>query len=306
MITDARSQGAGYRYATHRSLSGVTDSRAAIEASVLNYFGDQLGWSDAQCRERVSLELERRIPRIYLSALERRGWKIKGARVLDVGAGQGAAVLELLERGANAYGVEPGPEFARVARMRLAEAGHDPERIVEAAGEQLPFPDNHFNHAISLQVLEHVPNSWAVLAELYRVLEPGGRAHVRCENYLAFHEQHYRVPWLPLMPKWIGSRYLRAIGRNPDFLNEYVYYTTYPQIRRIARQVGFRIIEADMTVERVPASRRDAPVRLALRYVIRWLPEGIEAAILAGRVHLKKTFGVGVVLDLMKPPRDAA
>jgi hypothetical protein len=71
------------------------------------------------------------------------------------------------------------------------------------------------------------------------VLRPGGHFYLSCENYLAFREGHYKVPWLPLMPKSIGSVYLRCIGRSPTFLQESVTYVTYPGVLRQCRKLGF-------------------------------------------------------------------
>ena len=60
-----------------------------------------------------------------------------------------------------------------------------------------------------------------------------------CENYLAFWEAHYDVPWLPLLPKPLGAAYLRLLGRSPQFLLKAVTYTTYPGVLRWCREIGF-------------------------------------------------------------------
>jgi ubiquinone/menaquinone biosynthesis C-methylase UbiE len=231
---------AEYDYANKGNIKRTATVEEAVRTTVINYFRNQLGWSQDKCEQRVQKELDREIPKgLFDSTSKLRGWELEGNRLIDVGAGQGAGVLEALHRGADAHGVEPGPEFATLAKHRLNQAGFEPERIHETGGEDLPFSDNTFDYAISLQVLEHVEDPRPLLEEMYRVLKPGGEAVVRCENYLAFREQHYRVPWLPLLPKPIGSFYLRAIGRDPSFLNNYVFYSTYPQIWRLAADVGF-------------------------------------------------------------------
>ena len=231
----------GYDYTTRRPIDPAACVDAAIEATVLNYFADQLGWAPAACAERTRMELARDIPRaVFDDLIAKRGWQLKGAKVLDVGAGQGGVVHELLSRGVDARGIEPGQEFCELARMRIAADGHEPERIHLAPGEELPFPDNTFDYVVSLQVLEHVPKQLPVLREMQRVLKRGGQAYVACENYLAFKEMHYRVRWLPLMPRPLGSLWLRRLGRDPAFFERYVFYTTYPQMLRDVRRAGFR------------------------------------------------------------------
>ncbi len=86
-------------------------------------------------------------------------------RVLDVGAGQ-APWRELLIAGATYVGldVESAPEFG----MQRSAA------IVYYDGGRMPFPDESFSHVMSSEVLEHVPDPAAFMAELSRVLARGG------------------------------------------------------------------------------------------------------------------------------------
>ena len=172
-------------------------------------------------------------------------------------------------------------------------------------GGDLPFANNSFDYVISLQVLEHVKDPRPLFEEMYRVLKPGGEAVVRCENYLAFREQHYRVPWLPLLPKPLGSLYLRALGRDPSFLNNYIFYTTYPQIWRLASQVGFknetyrRRLKKAETLEGMKT--RSAKV---LAQAIGPLPVALRKILARAASHARDLFGVGIRFHLVKPDRD--
>jgi SAM-dependent methyltransferase len=186
--------------------------------------------------------------------------------------------------------------------MRIDDAGFDANRLYETGGESLPFPDNHFDYAISLQVLEHVEDPRPLLEEMYRVLKPGGEAAIRCENYLAFREQHYRVPWLPLLPKSLGSAYLRLIGRDPSFLQDYVFYSTYPQILRLTREIGF----VNMTNERRLEKARtlqgfQTHSSALLGRIVGFLPEESRVALAKAATHAREVFSVGVGLHLLKP-----
>ncbi len=270
--------------------------------TVVNYFHDQLGWPMARCEQRVAAEEARAIPQDVFDRLADEGWAIRGARLLDVGAGQGGALLEALARGADACGVEPGEEFRALARMRLQAAGHDADRVHAAAGETLPFPANSFDYVISLQVLEHVADPAPVMEEIHRVLKPGGQCYIACENYLSFREQHYRLPWLPLLPKPAGAAYLRLLGRSPAFLRDYVHYTTYPRIWRLARRIGFRNLTYERRLERIesPADLRRGPARLAAR-LLRVVPRRSRRPLVLTGLHLKSFWRVGVRVRLMKP-----
>jgi SAM-dependent methyltransferase len=58
-------------------------------------------------------------------------------------------------------------------------------------GKVLPFPDNSFDGAISTQVLEHVPDVRSVLAEMYRVVKPGGGLIISLPFLWQEHEEPY-------------------------------------------------------------------------------------------------------------------
>jgi 2-polyprenyl-3-methyl-5-hydroxy-6-metoxy-1,4-benzoquinol methylase len=88
-------------------------------------------------------------------------------------------------------------------------------------------------------VLEHVSDPKGCLIEAKRVLRPGGRIYIVCPNYLALrYEAHYQVPWFPLMPRWLASQYLIAIGKDPSFFEKHIHYTTPSQIRKLINNIG--------------------------------------------------------------------
>jgi SAM-dependent methyltransferase len=98
-------------------------------------------------------------------------------RVLDNGCGLGVYVARLRESMPHVFGLEYEPERAAEATRRLTSA-----IIVCAAGERLPFPDQVFSAVLSNEVIEHVQDDRAALAEMARVLRPGGRALIFCPN----------------------------------------------------------------------------------------------------------------------------
>ncbi len=68
-------------------------------------------------------------------------------------------------------------EFERLLAAKILE-----DRVVNAAGEMLPFPSNSFDLVLSHEVLEHVIDDQAVIRESLRVLRPGGRLVLFCPN----------------------------------------------------------------------------------------------------------------------------
>jgi ubiquinone/menaquinone biosynthesis C-methylase UbiE len=99
---------------------------------------------------------------------------LAGARLLDVGCGDGALVCAAAERDAEATGLDPDPGMLVAAQSRAAKAGlHATFR--EGRVERLPFPDASFDVVASIMVLCFVADAAGAVREMARVLRPGGR-----------------------------------------------------------------------------------------------------------------------------------
>lgn len=161
------------------------------------------------------------------------------ACVLDVGSGVGGFVAACRHLGYRAFGVEPDRIGAggRITSIEIASRRVSSNVFAAAVGEALPFADQTFDLVTLNQVVEHVPDQLAVLREAARVLRRGGAMYVACPNYLRFYEPHYKVFWLPLLPKFLGRLYLRLRGRNPVMLKD-LYYTTNRRLRRWLEALG--------------------------------------------------------------------
>lgn len=137
-----------------------------------------------------------------------------GARVLDVGCGAGQVVGKLSEAGFEAWGVD-------VSEPNIKRAQQFSSRCQLYNGKQLPFPDAHFCSAGALNVLEHVDEPEAFIAELVRVVEPGGRIVLSSPNFLrvlGFHDYHPKMRGFS--SKWQNWKRLqekrRQIQNAPD------------------------------------------------------------------------------------------
>jgi demethylmenaquinone methyltransferase/2-methoxy-6-polyprenyl-1,4-benzoquinol methylase len=93
-----------------------------------------------------------------------------GGRVLDVATGTGLVARELRRCGHEVTGLDQSPEMLAVARERLGPG----VELVRASAERLPFPDGTFDHLTVTYLLRYVDDPGAVLAELARVVRPGG------------------------------------------------------------------------------------------------------------------------------------
>ncbi|MEO5624131.1 MAG: class I SAM-dependent methyltransferase [Dokdonella sp.] len=148
---------------------------------------------------------------------------LRGARALEVGAGLGTNVITWIRRyDADMFGVEPdGAGFDasfKLARELAIANGVDPERIINATGEHLPFPDHSFDIVFSANVLEHTDDPAKVLRESLRVLRPGGILQFVFPNYCSYYDGHYGVFHPPVLWRGFFPWYVKWIcGRDPTF-----------------------------------------------------------------------------------------
>lgn len=210
---------------------------------------ERVGCSLDVIPELVSNEMTRVGGRSICDILLRNGIDVAGKVFVDIGAGMGGIALEAGIRGAWPLAIEPGPGLRDIASERLRELGTG--AAIAASGERLPLPDNSVDVIVSLSVLEHVSDPDGMLREAFRVLRPGGHFYLQCENYLGWYEPHYRVRWVPLMPKWLGAIYLRAKGRPTEFLYTSITYVTRPRVIRTLRKCGFEFLRMETWRQRI-------------------------------------------------------
>lgn len=98
------------------------------------------------------------------------------SRVLDVATGTAAVAIELVRRhGCAVVGIDQSQEMLRTGRVRVERAGlGDRIELTEGRAEALPFDDASFDALTFTYLLRYVDDPGATLAELARVVRPGG------------------------------------------------------------------------------------------------------------------------------------
>jgi ubiquinone/menaquinone biosynthesis C-methylase UbiE len=114
-----------------------------------------------------------------------------GSKVLDIGCGRGVMLRALLDLGHEAYGVEIAAEAA---------SGADPRAQITIAPElsQAGYDDNTFDAVILWHVLEHLPHPEQTLAEIRRILRPGGRLILAVPNFGSLQSRRTANNWFHL------------------------------------------------------------------------------------------------------------
>lgn len=110
----------------------------------------------------------------------------EGERALDAGCGTGIYSIELARQGALVTAMDASSEMLGRARARAGKAGLKMD-FIKADALSIPFPDGHFDIALSVCMLCFIRERDAALLEMKRVLRPGGRVVIAMLNR--------RSPW---------------------------------------------------------------------------------------------------------------
>ena len=152
----------------------------------------------------------------------------RGDKVLDLGCGFGRHAFEAARRGANVVALDAGrDEVDGVAATfaAMVEAGELLDGSLHTAAVQgdalhLPFPDATFDRVICSEVLEHIPDDVAAMAELARVLRPGGTMAVTVPRFgpelinWALSDEYHNVPGghIRIYRRSVLCERLRSVG----------------------------------------------------------------------------------------------
>lgn len=162
------------------------------------------------------------VQRFYEGPLLRKmGGSVEGAHVLEIGCGRGIGVDLLLHqfRAAHVTGIDSDPRQIERARRRLSghSAGH--LRLQVACAENLPFESRSFDAVFDFGILHHVPGWQSAVAEIHRVLKPGGTF---------FFEEVTRAA----LERWVYRKFLQHPVENrfseAEFLSELASHHLYP------------------------------------------------------------------------------
>jgi|RhiMethySRZTD1v2_1073278.scaffolds.fasta_scaffold233166_1 ubiquinone/menaquinone biosynthesis C-methylase UbiE len=191
-----------------------------------------------------------------------------GMRLLDVGSGPGSITLGLADIVAPGEVVGVDIQLAQVERSCSLAAARGMTNVRFQAGDiyALPFPDLTFDAAFANGVLMHLAEPQRALAELRRVLRPGGVAALRDPDF----GTSIYAPVTPLLQQWLSVRAQVRLHNGGDPFRARHY-------RRLLLEAGFARAEAGASVE--SAGSQDRSTRHAV--FLKAMLEGFARTVLA-------------------------
>jgi 2-polyprenyl-6-hydroxyphenyl methylase/3-demethylubiquinone-9 3-methyltransferase len=160
---------------------------------------------------------------------------LHGRLVLDAGCGGGLVARELAAAGATVVGLDRSLGSLGVARRAVRGRFHPTQGRLE----RLPFAGGAFDAVVAADVLEHVPDLPAAVAELARVLAPGGRLVFDTIN---------RTPWAWFTAVFGLERWLRMVPRGT---HDWRLFIRPAELDRLLRAGGLEAVAGEGLASRV-------------------------------------------------------
>ena len=213
-------------------MSEAVELRDRLRRYYTAYYRDTLGIPDWSTLVELREHEERQEAAHFERVRRLVGAEALRGRVLNVGCGTGGFNVVAAAAGACAIGVDDDPEAIAICGLREG-AG----RFVRAAAEALPFRDGSFDLVHCFSVIEHVASVEETVAEMTRVARPGGRVYIHTPNAGSWYEGHFKLFWIPFLPRVLGRLYLRLRGRPPGYLDTIRRLTPW-RLTRAFRRAG--------------------------------------------------------------------
>lgn len=112
-----------------------------------------------------------------------------GAKVLDIGSGSGASLLEIQKLGGEAYGVEPDPNAQKIAKkLKL--------KVYKGFINDNPYPNLKFDFITANNVIEHDPDPKSFLKAINKKINDSGVVIISCPNINSFYRKIFGYLWI--------------------------------------------------------------------------------------------------------------
>jgi SAM-dependent methyltransferase len=188
---------------------------------------------------------------------------LKGRVVVDVGGGPGFFVRELRSAGARAFCLDTDSG-------ELAAQGHPESGSALGSALRLPLASGAVDVCFSSNVLEHVEDWRAMMAEMVRVTRPGGIVFVAFTNWLSPWGGHETSPWHYLGGERAAAHYQRTHGRPPkNQFGRSLYPVSVAAALRWARSADSAVL-VDAVPRYLPAWTRPLLRIPGLREFLTW------------------------------------
>lgn len=243
----------------------------SIERDFLTFWAEKLlDPRDPQNDRWLGLEMQQIARGRELAEQLARHVTFAGARVLDVGCQTGGLAIAMAARHASVTGIDVDATLLRAAEIRARCHGVDAQFVV-AKSESLPFESGRFDLVTFVDVIEHVERGDDALAEVARVLAPGGVLYLQGPNRFSprwfLRDPHYQMAGISVLPPSVGRWYVTRVRGRPRY-DVGVFPVGATVVRRLER-AGLQIEIPAQPAGLAQRTRQAVALRFGSMFVVR-------------------------------------
>lgn len=181
---------------------------------------------------------------------------LSGARVADVGCGGGLLSESLARAGADVVGIDMGEAVIDVARLHLHESGLKVDYRVQSSTDLAAAEPESFDAVCCMELVEHVPDPAALMADLAAMLKPGGQLFMSTLN---------RTP-VAFGAAILGAEYL--IRMLPRGTHHYRQFLKPSELARLLRREGLELTDISGMAYNPLARKARLSTNTAINYLL--------------------------------------
>ena len=170
------------------------------------------------------------------------GTDFRSFAILDVGCSTGIMGSYFSDYFGEVAGIDIDESAIQYARENFIR---DNIKFNLGDAMDIRYPKNSFDVVVCAHVYEHVLDADRLMAEIHRVLKPGGICYFSAGNRLTVKEPHYNLPFLSVMPRYFAHRYMRITGKGTFYYEKHLSYWGLKRLIRNFERIDYtkRIIE---------------------------------------------------------------
>ena len=168
---------------------------------------------------------------------------VESKRILEIACGRGGFARFLASKGAVMFAADFSATALQLTQAKMHRADNEKPIHVgfaQADAQQLPYTDESFDIVVSCETIEHLPDPYSALLEMARVCRSGGLLYLTTPNYLnamGLYNVYARI-----------RRKKASPGSDQPFDRIFLF----PQVRRMLKRAGWKIVQSDGTVHQFP------------------------------------------------------